>query len=666
MVSVNARTVVSFGAHIVDILGRPVTEIPAGQGHQLLEQIRMTVAGTAAGTSVDLAKLGIPVRALGAIGCDDLGDFVLTTLRRYGVSTAGLARLAGVQTASSILPIRPNGDRPALAVRGANAAMCSTDLDLTRLNGAALLHIGAPDVLANLSSDDLAQITARAKAHGAIVTLDVLTSGGNDALERLAPMLAYVNYFMPNEEQLLGFANESDLERAARRFLTLGVQAVLVSRGADGLSVIDGYGRTDLPAYSAEVVDTTGCGDAVSAGVIAGLINGWPLLDAARLGLAAASLVAGGLGSDAGIVDFATTARIAIPDISQAQRARIESSAESTAGPVLTRPSPDSLGGLDYEADGVQLPTYAELPRLGDMGSSWGLWGEEDRLGCLNLLGRAQVQAAACEINTGKVFPLSLTTTLPHLPVSGRSEFVRIAEYEDGISDTEHVELDDPSARNTRRGSQWVGLRRVSPTGYGCFGGLLRDAHGIDHWSRRGIVGRAVLLDVARWREIAGRPIRHEVSDLITADDITACVAAQRVSIEVGDILLIRTGWRAWYSHLDQTKRHALGDSDQIVSAGLDTTEEMAALLWNFHISALAADNPALEAWPPRPHDSGELHTLQTRLVAMLGLPIGEMFGLDELAEHCAVAGTYYAFMTSAPLNLTGGIGSPPNAIVVA
>ncbi|HAJ36695.1 MAG TPA: sugar kinase, partial [Chloroflexi bacterium] len=69
-------TVVSLGIHIVDILGRPVTRIPDGQNVDLLEEIRITVAGTAAGTSIDLAKLGAHVIAMGALGKDELGNFI--------------------------------------------------------------------------------------------------------------------------------------------------------------------------------------------------------------------------------------------------------------------------------------------------------------------------------------------------------------------------------------------------------------------------------------------------------------------------------------------------------------------------------------------------------------------------------------------------------------
>lgn len=311
------------------------------------------------------------------------------------------------------------------------------------------------------------------------------------------------------------------------------------------------------------------------------------------------------------------------------------------------------------------LPAYSELPKLGDMGCSWGRWGQNDRFGCLNLLNSDRVIAATREIKTGKTYPLDLSMTVPDPPVLGRREFVHEVRRERGLGDVEHFEDDIVSEWNTQRGTQWDGFRHVSRAGFGCYGGLPGDAHGVDHWSRRGIVGRAVLLDVARWRQSIGRPVLHPESDVITAADLTGCIASEDVSVEVGDILLIRTGWLEWYLGLSQPERSNLGNADECVSAGLDASEEMAALLCDLHVSALAADNPAVEAWPPTPGPSGELRLLHTRLVAMLGLPIGEMFGFEGLAEYCTAAGTYYAFLTSAPLNLAGGTGSPPNAIAV-
>src|SRR5260370_8197247 len=131
--STSRGRVVSLGVHIVDILGRPVTHIPPGQGRQLLDEIRITVAGTAAGTSADLAKLGAQVTAMGAIGDDLLADFLIAVLGSYGIETRLLARKPGVQTSATMLPIRPNGERPALHAPGPTASLTPPSFTLAIL-----------------------------------------------------------------------------------------------------------------------------------------------------------------------------------------------------------------------------------------------------------------------------------------------------------------------------------------------------------------------------------------------------------------------------------------------------------------------------------------------------------------------------------------------------
>ena len=114
---------VCLGAHVLDVLARPVTEIPEGQGGALVEEIRMAPAGSAGGTAVVLAKLGARLLSAGAIGHDPLGDALVEQLERWGVDASGLVRKPDVQTSASVLPIRPNGDRPALHVIGANGSL---------------------------------------------------------------------------------------------------------------------------------------------------------------------------------------------------------------------------------------------------------------------------------------------------------------------------------------------------------------------------------------------------------------------------------------------------------------------------------------------------------------------------------------------------------------
>jgi len=292
-------TVVAVGTYIMDVLGRPIADLPRGQSSRLLEEICATPAGTAGGTAVDLARLGASVRACGAVGEDLAGDFVVGSLRAAGVDTAGLRRVPGVQTSSTILPIHPDGSRPAWHVPGANSVFCSDHVDWAAIDAADAVHLGGLTALPALDGVPAAALLARARGRGALTTVDFLGVHG-DAASLLAPVMPHVDIAMPNEAEVLAIGPDRDCVSAAQRLRGLGARCVIVKRGEDGCLIVDDAGMRTLAGIRATVVDTTGCGDAFCAGVIVARLAGWPIDDAAALGCATGALNLRGLGSGAG------------------------------------------------------------------------------------------------------------------------------------------------------------------------------------------------------------------------------------------------------------------------------------------------------------------------------------------------------------------------------
>jgi sugar/nucleoside kinase (ribokinase family) len=292
---------VAMGVHVLDVLVRPVERIPEGQGGQLVDEIRITAAGSAGGTALVLAKLGADVRSAGAIGEDPLGDMLVALLERDGVDTSLLLRRVDVQTSASVLPIRPDGSRPAFHVVGANSTYGPGDVDWDALTGVRYLHLGGPEFM---GGEAAAEVLGRARAQGAVTSADVLAPGDMGVLEWIAPALEHLDYLLPNDEQAIGFTGEAGLEAACHALLERGVGCVAVTCGADGVLVADREGTERVPAFAVDVVDTTGCGDAFSAGFLRGLALGRDHRAAAELGCATAALVAGGLGTDHGDFDL--------------------------------------------------------------------------------------------------------------------------------------------------------------------------------------------------------------------------------------------------------------------------------------------------------------------------------------------------------------------------
>jgi sugar/nucleoside kinase (ribokinase family) len=293
---------IAMGVHVLDVLVRPVEEIPAGQGGQLVDQIKVTAAGSAGGAALVLAKLGAEVRSAGAIGTDATGDMLLALLERDGVDSSLLLRRSDVQTSASVLPIRPDGSRPAFHVVGANATYGPGDVDWDAIGDATHLHLGGPEFM---GGEAAARILRAARERGITTSADILAPGDSGVFEWIAPALAELDYLLPNEEQVLGFTGESDLVAGARALMDRGTGCVAATRGADGAVVVDADGVVEVPAFEVDVVDTTGCGDAFSAGFLRGLSLDRSRRDAAILGCAAAALVAQGLGSDHGDFDLA-------------------------------------------------------------------------------------------------------------------------------------------------------------------------------------------------------------------------------------------------------------------------------------------------------------------------------------------------------------------------
>jgi kynurenine formamidase len=310
----------------------------------------------------------------------------------------------------------------------------------------------------------------------------------------------------------------------------------------------------------------------------------------------------------------------------------------------------------------ADLPRYDELPVVAELGlrHAWGVFGDGDRLGTLNLLAPQRVAAAAAGVRTGEVVSLDLPLDVPDPPLFGRRR------YEHHVFALNRNEMDDRLDGFHLQGStQWDALSHVRCRQFGYWGGRTVDPTtgandlGIDHVADHGLAGRGVLLDVSRWAADQGRPFHPLEPHQVTAGDLLATLEHQGTVLEPGDILCIRVGWPDRYRALDAAARAAY--AERPTSAGLRADEDVARLLWDAHVAAVASDNPAVEVVPGDP-DVGSLHR---RLIPLLGVTLGEMFDLDHLARRCAEQRRWDFLFVAAPLKVPGGVGSPGNAVAI-
>lgn len=295
-----------FGLTILDIAGRPVEAIPEGGGIAFIEEIRMNAAGTAAGAVINAAKLGLNCATTACIGEDEKGDFIVDSYRRLGIDCSMVQRTSSVATSATILPIRPNGERPALHCRGASDKLYVDESKFEAVCNAKFLHHGGTGFLAAMDEGQSTKLLAYAKSRGLITTFDLI--GPNEStLVKLKELLPHVDYFMPSMEEaefLSGMSNPSDI---AKFFMDLGASNCIFKWGEKGSFIKTADAEFRLPAFEVKVSDTTGCGDSYCGGFIAGLALDYDLEEACRLGTATSALVASGLGSDAGVDNLEQT-----------------------------------------------------------------------------------------------------------------------------------------------------------------------------------------------------------------------------------------------------------------------------------------------------------------------------------------------------------------------
>jgi kynurenine formamidase len=307
--------------------------------------------------------------------------------------------------------------------------------------------------------------------------------------------------------------------------------------------------------------------------------------------------------------------------------------------------------------------------------SNWGDYGAGDRAGRLNELTSERVVRAAAEIQTGQRFCLSLPLDYPggnvvfpfrqppERRVVDRGGFLahdfpfsRAHEGATGVVNDDIVTL------WTQYSTQWDALGHVGSqfdaNGDGEAETLYYNGHypgpDVDGMATLGLQGRGVLVD-----------LHQRYGDAKVAVDRAALeeiMREQRVVIEPGDILALRTGWAQLVVDMQGAP---VKDVVHNSCAGLDSRDP-ALLDWiaASGIAAIVADNLAVEAYPPRPGGAGTpflpLHEL---CLFKLGINLGEMWYLTELADWLHEHGRTRFFLTAPPLRLRGHVGSPVTPI---
>jgi sugar/nucleoside kinase (ribokinase family) len=302
--------VVCLGILVADVLVRPVDAVPPWGSLELVDEVALRGGGCALNTSSVLVRLGLPAAAVGKVGSDPFGDFILRLLDERGVERRGVLRDGTAPTSATVGLVSADGERTFLHLSGANGRLAPGELDPELLYRGRWLHVAGALVLEELDGEPLAAILAEARRRGVRTSLDtVFDATGRWA--RLVPALPHLDLAVPSLEEARAVSGETEPARVAAWFRSRGVSMVALTEGPRGCYVAGGGFEGEVAAPPADVLDGTGAGDAFAAGVIRGLIAGWDLERSARFGCAAGALATTAVGAFEGVGDFDTTLALA-------------------------------------------------------------------------------------------------------------------------------------------------------------------------------------------------------------------------------------------------------------------------------------------------------------------------------------------------------------------
>lgn len=286
-----------LGCTNVDVLVRHVDELPPPGTDNNVEEVSVRAAGPTMNVAFVVHALGDgPAVCFGAVGDDALGRLVLDECSARDVPTHGITLLAGERTGVSVALESRTRPRAFLTDLAAAARFDETMLP-DSFGAFSDVVIGGYFVAPGLRGEATLRVLRRARADGARTWLDSgwdtdsWTTGGD--LEVLAA-LPEVDFFVPNDDEVRALAGNPDPVAGGRELAALTRRGVILKTGADGAWWIPRDGaEVHIPAPTTDVVDTTGAGDALNAGVIVGLRRGLSVEESVALGVQAASRIVG-------------------------------------------------------------------------------------------------------------------------------------------------------------------------------------------------------------------------------------------------------------------------------------------------------------------------------------------------------------------------------------
>ncbi len=314
--------VLCAGILVADLFVPPLPRLPEEGELLKVDGMLLDSGGCAANVATDLARLGARAAVAGTVGADSFGEFVKKDLAGKGLADVSGIRVSRAHPTSQtvILPVQGQ-DRRFIHSVGANVDFSVDDIDKDVMSRARILYVGGYFILPGVDAASLAGLLRAARESGVRTVLDVAGVDPRGGMERLAPVLPFVDAFLPNDDEAALLTGESDPVRQGETFLRAGASTVVITRGEKGCVVAAGDRTLRAGVYAVDAVDASGSGDAFAAGFIVGMLEDWKLERSVAFASAVGASCCTRLGCTAGVFTreqaerWTTGHRLSIEDI---------------------------------------------------------------------------------------------------------------------------------------------------------------------------------------------------------------------------------------------------------------------------------------------------------------------------------------------------------------
>ena len=293
------------GILFADVACAPVPRLPKAGELVPTERMQLGLGGCASNTGLDLTRLGYRVGVSGCVGDDPFGRVIIEALADGGVDTAGIHRVPEVGSASSMIINIRGEDRRFISTPAACTKFTVDHIPAEWVRQAKVIYVGGYYMMPGLESDAMVELFRTARAAGTKTILDVVIYGETRYWDRLAPLLAETDVFMPNDDEAALITGLEDPLEQAERFREAGARTVVITQGEKGTLLVSETLRLHAAVYPIEFVSGTGSGDAFDAGYIAGLLAGEDPTGCLRWGSALGASAVRAIGATEGVFNRA-------------------------------------------------------------------------------------------------------------------------------------------------------------------------------------------------------------------------------------------------------------------------------------------------------------------------------------------------------------------------